>query len=165
MQALWACIKSLLAAHDTLQERVRQSTFSYGPHPGLAALRQQLTARIDSNLAARQYSAATPDLHALGQLAEDSLQYLQRYHWKALYATILACYALWALALVLHLLRQQAAAAGAAQAPRAQRVALTVVATLSAASAAALLPLRLPVRSTLRVRSWHDCIVPAASER
>lgn len=164
MQALWACVRSLLAAHDTLQARVRQSAFSFAPHPGLAQQRQQLAQAVMRSVASAQPSAALPHLHRLGVLAEDSLQYLQRYHWKALYGSVLACYVLWALALLLRLLRHQGAQAGSEGARAGRRPLLAAIVVLSGGSAGALLTLRLPVRRCSCSCLWSAlaCARPSA---
>lgn len=104
MQALWANVQSLLAAHDKHEQRVAASTFFFAPFPAFAQHRHSTAARIEHLLSAGSHDAALDLIRQLGAEAEEALLYLNRYHWKPLYAVVVAAYIAWGLILVAQLL-------------------------------------------------------------
>ena len=105
MQALWANVQSLLTAYDARVKTVRASTLGFRHHPGLHAHREAAIAQIDSLLSSNSFEEVLPLLADLGAHAEESLLYLQRYHWLLLYSVVVLLYVLWMLWVLLELLK------------------------------------------------------------
>jgi hypothetical protein len=134
--------RSLLAAYDVHAQRVARSTLAFAHAPGLdSAMRDGLDAVAAAALAEGNPALALEATAELARRAEGALLYLQRYHWRPLYAVVIACYVLWEACLaaqLLHASSAQKAGAGA-------RAAAGTVALL-AASWGALSRLSVPVR-------------------
>lgn len=144
VQALWANVQSLVAAHDKHERRVAASTFLFAPFPTFAQRRHSTAARIKLLLAAGRHAAALPLIRQLGADAEEALLYLNRYHWKALYGVVVATYVAWVLVLLAQLAPQPAE-----RRQGVQQASVALVATVLAAGgivAAAMLRLSVPVR-------------------
>ena len=147
VQALWANVRSLLAAHDVHAATVRASTINYRPHSMLHLRRSNLTEGIQAALAQHDSATALRLAQELGRLAEDALLYLQRYHWKVLYATVVATYGTWIVALLIYLFGD--GPVPATWVPRRQRL-QAGLASVTVATAAVLTTLTLPVCSSCR---------------
>ena len=140
-------MESLLAAHDALEQRVKRSTFIYQPDVHLTSHRSDLKRNITAALQQHEFSDAIIPVRELGSLAEQSLLYLQRYHWKLLYGVVLVCYIAWMLALLTHLAEPADHPAEASQGLQ-QRPVQAVLA-VGVAAAAIMSQLTIPVRPSL----------------